>query len=115
MFCELAVICSKDFLLSSDQYPIRRVPLRSLWIKGIRTVWQLKKELGLLWVATIVVPFAVADSWLLPGAVDAVKQLQDSVSADKTTDITAIMTTLTPILTSLTATYFALFLAVGFG
>jgi hypothetical protein len=42
----------------SEQTQNRRVPLKSMWIKGIRTWWLLRKEILVLWVAGGLIPSA---------------------------------------------------------
>jgi len=42
----------------SEQAQQRRVPLKSMWIKGIRTWWLLRKELLILWLAGGLIPSA---------------------------------------------------------
>jgi hypothetical protein len=104
--------------VSSDQYSIRRVPLRTLWIKGIRTFWQLRRQLALIWLITIASPVLLINLWQLPNslrAVDSIYQVIDTPVPGKGPEITDLINILSPFLAELVGSAALVFLVLGCG
>jgi hypothetical protein len=99
----------------TEAEPIRRVPLRTLWIKGIRTIWQLRMRLGIVWLACVAIPALYLNLNQNLRALEITNQLGAQTQAQKVPDIVEIITEISVFIAQSFSQYCLVLLVFAFG